>query len=130
MNTIDNEKIYMISAIIMIAVFVVRMPVMLRPRNFRYEHSARTVFEKDDHTYVFQIRMLKDGSYRCYVVKAPYLYGKRLSRYAVSIAEENNTGNRYIFCNRKIKSADDAMKLCDSWSDANQHYVDSGRYRE
>ena len=130
MIPIDNEKIFMISAIIIITAFLIRTPVMCRPRKFRYEYSARTDDETQDHTYVFQVRMLKDGSYRCYIVKAPFLFGKRFTRYAVSFIDEKGTGNRYIFSNRKIRKADDARKLCADWSNANQYLVDNCRFRK
>ena len=129
MSTIDNEKIYMISAIIIIAAFLLRIPVMCRPKSFRYEYTAKTDYAKQDHTYVFQVKMLKDGSYRCYIVKAPFLFGKRFSRYAINFVDEKDTGNRYIFCNRRIDRPDEARKACMDWSDANQYYVDACRYR-
>lgn len=66
MNTIGNEKIFMISAFIMIAVFLIRMPVMCRPRKFRYEYSAKTDFYKtgshlclpDHHAQGWQLPLL------------------------------------------------------------------------
>lgn len=129
MNELGSERLFMISAFILAAVFIIRLPVMLRPKNFRYEYEARTDFKKDDHTYVFQIRMLRDGSYRCYIVKAPYLMGRKFSRYATSFEEERGTDNKYIFCNHNIFRADEAKKQCADWSDINQHIVDSCRYR-
>ena len=44
--------------------------------------------------------------------------------------DEKNTGRRYISCNRRIKTADEAKKLCANWSDANQYYVDAARFTD
>ncbi len=74
--------------------------------------------------------MLRDGSYRCYIVKAPFLLGRKFTRYTSGFVDEKDTGRRYISCNRRIKTADEAKKLCANWSDANQYYVDAARFTD
>lgn len=80
--------------------------------------------------FFWVIRMLKDGSYRCNIVKAPFLFYKRFTRNMVSFVDEKNTGKRYISCNRRLTKAEEARKVCADWSDANQYYVDTARFRE
>ncbi len=58
------------------AAFFIRLPTMCRPANIHYKVLAQTDDERLDHTYHLHIVRLKDGSYRCYIERAPILFEK------------------------------------------------------
>lgn len=128
MEFIDSNIFFKASIIVFLATFVIRLPRMCRPKCFNYEYSAQTRYASQDHTYKFRIRLMRDGFYRCYIDQAPFLFGKRLSRYAINYVDENGSCNHYVFSNRKIRNVEEAKELCAEWSNFNQYIIDSRRY--
>ena len=120
----DEETILRITIILIVGVFLIRLPVMCRPRLIELKYLAETDYAKQDHEYRFRIEMIKGGIYRCYIERAPFLFGKNYYRYASNFAEERETGRRYILYNGKITSTEQAKKICARWSNANQTYID------
>lgn len=115
------------SMAIIILTFLIRIPVMSRPRHFCYEYTAHTRYKEQDHTYRFDNRMMKNGTYRCYIDRSPFLFGKRFSRYTIDYGYDKECGRCYILSNRKIRSVEEAKELCCEWSDFNQYVIDSHR---
>lgn len=111
-----------------ILVFIFRMPVMIRPRRVSYKCAAKTWFKEQDHSYVFDIRLMKNGCYRCFIEQAPFLFGKRFSRYTIDYGYDKQCDRCYILCNRRIHSVEQAKELCGEWSNVNQYVIDSRRY--
>ena len=124
MRPYDNNIIFYCSALLIAFTFLIRLPVMCRPRLIELKYLAETDYAKQDHEYRFRIEMIKGGIYRCYIERAPFLLGKNYYRYASNFAEERETGRRYILYNGKITSTEQAKKICARWSNANQTYID------
>ena len=111
-----------------ILVFIFRIPVMSRPRRFCYKCAAQTRYKEQDHTYIFDIQLMKNSCYRCYIDRAPFLFGKRFSRYTIDYGYDKQCGRCYILSNRSIHSVEQAKELCGEWSNFNQYVIDSHRY--
>ena len=113
---------------LIILTFIFRLPMMCRPKSFCYKYSARTRYKTQDHIYIFENHLMKNGCYRCYIEQAPFLFGKRFSRYTIDYGYDKECGRCYILSNRMIRSVEDAKELCDEWSDFNQYVIDSHRF--
>ena len=127
MNIIDNNTIFCISTLIIILIFLIRIPVMCKPKSFTYQYSAKTRFSDKDHTYIFNNKLMKNGCYRCYIERSPFLFGKRFSRYTIDYGYDEHCGKCYILSNRKIHDINEAKELCAEWSNFNQYVIDSKR---
>lgn len=124
MTEINNEMLFKASVFIILIMFIIRLPVMCRPRKVIYKCAAKTDFKKLDHDYVFQIERMIDGYYRCYIERAPLLFGKHFYRYTDTYVEEKDTNRRFILYNRKIRSVERAREICIDWSNSNQTHID------
>ena len=129
MNFFENINILYGSVIILVFTFIIRIPVLCRPKSFSFQYSANTKYKNQDHNYRFNNIMMKDGFYRCYIEQAPFLFGKRFSRYTIDYGYDKKCGKCYIISTSKVKSVDDAKKLCAEWSNFNQYVIDSHRYK-
>ena len=128
MELFENNSVFTMSTIIILLVFLLRLPVMSRPKKFSFEYSAKTRFEDQDHTYIFSNRLMHDGYYRCYIERSPFLFGKRFSRYTIDYGYDKECGKCYILSTRRVSTMDEAKNLCAEWSDFNQYIIDSHRY--
>lgn len=128
MEYLENNTVFTVSAGIIILVFLIRLPIMSRPKKFSFEYSAKTRFEDQDHTYIFNNRLMHDGCYRCYIERAPFLFGKRFSRYTIDYGYDHEYGKCYILSTRRVSTMDDAKDLCAEWGDFNQYVIDSHRF--
>ena len=127
MSEFSPAILFKAAAFLFAATFFIRLPIMCRPANIHYKVLAQTDDERLDHTYQFHIVRLKDGSYRCYIERAPILFEKNFSRYAMNFAEEPVTHRRFIFHNDTITNAREAMRISEKWANANQVFVDFHR---
>ena len=127
MEILKDNIILSCSAVIIILTFLVRIPVMCRPKRLTYQYSARTRYENQDHTYIFIIQMMKNGYYRCYIERAPFLFGKRFSRYTIDYGYDKKIEKAFILTTAKIHSITDAKELCTEWGNSNQYVIDSHR---
>ena len=127
MEFLKDNMIFSFAAALIVLTFIIRIPAMSRPRHFSYQYAARTRYKEPDHTYRFDNRMMKNGTYRCYIDQAPFLFGKRFSRYTVDYGYDKDCGRCYILSNRIIRSVEEAKELCAEWSDFNQYVIDSHR---
>ena len=127
MKIIDNNTAFISASIIILLIFLIRIPVMSRPKQFTFHYSAQTRYEDQDHNYTFNITLLKNGYYRCYIERAPFLFGRKYSRYTINYAVDKNIGKSYILSNAKIHSVSEAKDLCAEWGNYNQFVIDSHR---
>lgn len=128
MDILDGNILSYCSVMLIILAFIVRIPVMCRPKRFTYQYSAKTRFEDQDHIYRFDNRLMKNGCYRCYIDRTPFLFGKRFSCYTIEYGYDKEYNKCYILSQRKVHSIEDAKELCAEWSNYNQYVIDSHRY--
>ena len=128
MTYLDHNTVFLGSVALILLAWLIRLPVMCRPKHFTYQYAARTRFEKQDHTYIFRNVMMKNGFYRCYIKRAPFLFGKRFSRYTIDYGYDKEIGKCYILSTRKVGSVEEAKALCAEWNNFNQYVIDSHRY--
>lgn len=117
--------VLIISIMILLTVFLFKLPSLYVEEEFYYDYLAKSNGNKD-HKYKFLVKWVDDG-YRCYIEKTPSFVGRDTSHYMPHYWEENGTGRHYICWTGKIQYSEQAKTLCRNWADATQQFIDTGK---
>lgn len=121
----QSNILLMISSIICLLTFFLRIPHLFSVKQFVYDYYAKTQYSDQDHHYRFTVQRI-DAEYRCYIESTPSFRNRDTSHYLPHYWIEEGTKRHFICWTGKIKYPEQAKTLCRNWSDATQQFIDTG----